>query len=86
MNKYKNAVLVGEKRIPHCPTCGAIMGNGRDYKQVIYNGEQYTQRIVYCSDEKCSEKFVYYFKMEMDGNLRFVFDGDIEEVKEGENE
>lgn len=65
----------------YCPTCHSIVGNGCDYRQVMYEGNSYTEFTKFCSNPKCNEKIVYYADVYIEETYRYIFDK-VEAIKD----
>lgn len=69
----------------YCPICGSLVGNGKDYKQVLHDGKSYTQFTKYCSNPKCTEIIDYYADVRLEYTNRYSFDN-VEIIKESKGD
>ena len=66
-----------------CRVCGNELGNTKEYKQVEYQGESYTEFIRYCSQRNCRNTGSYLLDLRVDNSIRFVADeNELIEVKD----
>lgn len=66
----------------YCRLCEKELGRTKDYGQVEYNGESYTEFIRYCSDLNCRGTGSYLIDLGVDEVRRFIVDeSKLKEIK-----
>ena len=75
-----NAIIKNNK--PYCRLCECELGNMTgEYSLISHEGRNYTKFQRYC--DKCRGKYDYYAEITLDKTIRYSFENDIKEIKDG---